>query len=93
MLLPRFTPDLLFGKTEIKGPKINLICIVTVVRAVRLVGHLILVLVRYEKGKLIYTHCRVLTPHELGRCVVQTAMALGHMRRSPHTIDELELLS
>ncbi|KYG40337.1 hypothetical protein M433DRAFT_226888 [Acidomyces richmondensis BFW] len=43
---------------------------------VRLVGHLKLVLVRYERGKLIYTHCHVITSHELGRCVVQTATAL-----------------
>jgi len=38
----------------------------TVVRAVvRLVGHLMLVLVRHEKGKLIYTHCHVITSHKL----------------------------
>jgi len=56
-----------------------------VVRAVvRLVGHLMLILVRYEKGKLIYTHCHVITSHKLGRCVVQTAMTLWHMRKSPH---------
>jgi len=35
-----------------------------------------LILVRYEKGKLIYTHCHVITSHKLGRCVVQTATAL-----------------
>lgn len=29
MLLPRCTPDLLFRKTEIKGPKMNVISIVT----------------------------------------------------------------
>jgi len=42
-----------------------------VVRAVvRLVGHLMLVLVRYEKGKLICTHCYVITSYKLSRYVI-----------------------
>jgi len=49
----------------------------SVVRAVvRLVGHLMLVRVRYEQGKVIYTHCDVITSHKLGRCVVQTAIGV-----------------
>jgi len=49
----------------------------SVVRAVvPLVGHLMLMLVRYEREKLIYTCCHVITSHDIGRCVIQTAMAL-----------------
>jgi len=51
---------------------------------VRFVEHHMLVLVRYEGGKLIYTHCHVTTSHQLGRCIVQTVSALWHMRKSPH---------
>jgi len=60
--------------------------IVPVVRAVvRLVGHLMLILVRYEKGKLIYTHCHVITSHKLGRCVVQTATTL--LKQQPRCLN------
>lgn len=48
------------------------------VRAVvRLIGHHLLILVRYEGGKLIYTHCHMMASHALGRCVVQTARVCG----------------
>jgi len=30
-----------------------------------------LILIGYERGKLIYTHCHSITSHKLGRCAVQ----------------------
>lgn len=35
--------------------------------------------VRNEGGKLIYTHCCVITSHALGGCAVQTAGVMWHM--------------
>jgi len=47
-----------------------------IVRAVvRIVGHHTLVLVRYKRGKLIHTHCQVITSHNLARCAVQKQQA------------------
>jgi len=40
--------------------------------------------VRYERENLTHTRGHVITSYTFGRCVVQTAMALWHMRKSPH---------
>lgn len=54
---------------------------VTVVRAaIRLIEHHMLVLVKYERVKLMYTHPHVITSHKLGRSVFQTAIAFFEQR-------------
>jgi len=42
---------------------------------IRLVGHEIIILVRYEMGNSYKHTAHVFTSHKLGRCVFQTAMA------------------
>jgi len=57
----------------------------SVVRAVvPLLGCHMLILVRYEGGKLIYTHCRVIIPYTLGRGLYKPSGRVWHMRKSPH---------
>lgn len=46
-----------------------------VTAVVRLVGHHMLVLVRYKRVKLIHAHCHVITSQKLGRCAVQGQQA------------------
>jgi len=41
-------------------------------------------IVRYQIGSLIYTYCRVIAFHILGRCIEQAANTLWHMRKLPH---------
>jgi len=56
-----------------------------VVRAVvSLVGHHMLILVRYEKEKLIFTYCHVITSHKLDTCAVQNSRHIWHIKKSPH---------
>jgi len=43
-----------------------------------------LVLVRYERGNLRYTHCHIIASHKLGRCGVRTSRCGWHMRKSSH---------
>jgi len=51
---------------------------------VRLVGHHMLVLVRYEKGTLVYTHCQVISSYKPGGCAVPNSKRVWLMRKSPH---------
>jgi len=64
------------GSWAVGGGSTNIACVSNFVRAVvRLVGHHMLIFVSYERGKVVYTHCPVITSHKLGRCVLQTATA------------------
>jgi len=43
-----------------------------------------LILVKYERRKLIYTKCHVITSHKLGGCAIQNSRRMWHMRKLPH---------
>jgi len=70
--------------TDKKNRLVRIIDMQLLILVVCLVGHHMLILVRCERGKLIYTQYHVITSHMPGRCAVQNSRRVWHMKKSPH---------